>query len=627
MAPSDSENKSNESSTRKTSSSVVIGDRIAHYTIISKIGSGGMGEVWLAQDDKLNRKVALKFPSAEFYAGVESQEQLLREARAAAALQHPNVVTIYEVGVANGRPFLAMAYIEGPTLKELSTKRRTPIEMAIKFGIQISAGLAGAHERGITHRDLKPGNLMVDKSHNLHILDFGLALTQKTRDDGVENSDLDETVTRIVSGNTLAGTLNYMAPEQLTGGEVGPLVDVFALGVILYELVYGSHPFKGESPADLLKNILRDTPPEFPADRDDIPYDLIRIVGRCLQKDPEYRFQTAKDVRNELLDLQELISKGADIADLSLVASAKQSFLKEERFILTTDMVRALEFQSPKMIGDHLAYLDNGVVSDTLVIYLPAWGLDHRHGADFLKALPCRGIAPTLYGFEQRSKNRFPLTLEDHSKLLIELFGELSERINPERVILSGFSSGADHAMHIATSETYPGINITGVVSFGCNTSLRSCFLSSQFAQLKQSSAEVLLDEMKKIGDSASSLTDWLKFHEYMVTIFSKFGINADPLRALGKDIIKPFQDRGWRQFADWYQIITKKYAYSRFVVDADDFESLDEIMGYHLKENVLGENYRDDSVIRESVPHVELAHPEILLKHTLAIIEQMETA
>jgi serine/threonine protein kinase len=597
------------------------GTMIFHYRILEKIGAGGMGDVWLAHDEKLNRKVALKFLSTEIYEGIESQEMLLSEARAAAALHHPNVVTIYEAGIFEKRPFIAMAYIEGPTLNELEEKRQIPVEMTVRFGIQISNGLADAHEHGITHRDLKPRNIIVDKSNDLHILDFGLAVKHSVFND----NDPDKTVTKLASLNLAAGTLNYMAPEQLTGGKIGPLVDIYALGIILYELIYDEHPFKGNSSTELIRNTLRDTPPRFSDKRDDVPYDLIRIVGRCLQKDPEYRFQTAKDVRNELKDLQEMMIKGHDSSVSYPAVSDQRSFLREERFVLTTDSVRQLEFQSPKMIGDHIAYLDNGIISDTLVIYLHAWGLDHRQCEDFIKALPCRGIAPALYGFGQQAKHRFPLTLNDHSILFRNLFSELRERINPKQVILTGHSSGADHAMHISISDIHRGLDITGLLLFGCNTNLESCFISAKFAELNHSNADELLGEMKRIGNNAKSLGEWLKFHEYMVTVFSKFGTNADPLRVFGSDLVKPFKENDWRQFTYWYQAATKKIPHVRFVIDADDFEAMDKILEYHLKENVLGDEFKEDTIVRENVPHVELAHPEILLKNTLDFIGRIE--
>jgi serine/threonine protein kinase len=576
---------------------------VSHYRIVEKIGAGGMGEVWMAHDEKLNRKVALKFPSTDLYAERELHERLLSEAQAAAALHHPNIVTVHEIGDFDGRSFLAMSYIEGPTLKELMTKQKIPVDMIVNLGAKISNALAAAHELGITHRDLKPGNIILDQSHNPYILDFGLSVTHDVSCD----NDVDKTVTLGAIQNITAGTLSYMAPEQITNSKISPHVDIFALGIILFELTYGSHPFKGESPAELYRNILQDALPQFPDRGSDLPYDLIRIIRRCLQKDPENRFQTAKDVRNELLDLHKQMIKGEVFDGTGYPTSEGRSFLSEERFALTADLVRQLEFQSPKMIGDHIVYLDNGVLSDTLVIYLHAWGLDYRQCADYLKALPYRGIAPTLYGFGQHSEHRFPLTLNDHSILLRALFGMLGNLIKPRYVILAGHSSGADQVMHISTSDVYPGLDLTGLLLFGCNTNLGSCFLS------------------EKIGNNTRSLNEWLKFHEYMVTVFSKFGANADPLRVFGADLVKPFRENDWKQFASWYRVVNAKYPNVRFVIDADDFDTMDKILGYHLRDNALGDDFKEDSIVREDVPHVELAKSEILLKHTLEFIAEFK--
>lgn len=597
------------------------GTMVSHYRIIEKIGVGGMGEVWLAHDEKLNRKIALKFPSTEIYSGKESQERLIGEAQASAALHHSNIVTIHEVGQFEGRPFLAMSYIKGPTLKELMKKQRIPVEMIVNFGIQISSALTAAHEIGITHRDLKPSNIVVDESQNIQVLDFGLAVSHEMP----YKKDKDKTTTTPVTSSLTAGTLNYMAPEQLTDNVTSPRIDIFALGIILYEMTFGDHPFRGESSAELVGNILADALPQFPETPNLLPYDLLRVIRRCLQKDPEFRFQTAQDVRNELLDLQKQIIKEELVFGTNHSSSDAHSYLSEQRFSITADLVRQLEFQSPKMIGDHIDYLDNGILSDTLIIYLHAWGLDHRQCIDFLKALPFRGIAPTLYGFGQHSEHRFPLTLKDHSKLLRALFSELNDRINPKRVILAGHSSGADQVMHISTSDTYPGLDLTGLLLFGCNTSLGSCFLSEKFANLKHSNAEGLLGEIKKIGNNTQSLSEWLKFHEYMVTVFSKFGSNADPLRAFGADLVRPFKENDWKQFASWYRTATNKYSKVRFVVDSDDFETMDEILGHHLKDNVLGDKFEEDTIARENVPHVELANADILLRHTLDFIAQLE--
>jgi serine/threonine protein kinase len=600
--------------------SIADGMIVAQYRVVHKIGAGGMGEVWLAYDEKLERNVALKFPSPKIFDRIELRESLLREARAAAALHHPNVVTVYEVGLFEERPFLAMAFVEGSTLKEFAEGRNIPVEQIIRLGIQISDALANAHERGITHRDLKPGNVMVDKSQNVQILDFGLAVTQRPECD----DDLDQTVTRLTSRSSAAGTLRYMSPEQLTGGKIGPRVDLFALGIILYELIYEVHPFQGASVSELVRNVIRGASPPFPEREENVPYDLTRIIRRCLKEDPDQRFQTARDVHNELVDLQELRSNTDEPSAADLVGSPKWSPLQEKRFELTTNSIRELSFQSARMIGDHIAYVDNGVVSDTLVIYLHAWGLDHRHAEEFLASLPCRGVAPTLYGFGLHANHRFPLSLEDHSRLLRSLFRQLHVRIQPKRVILTGFSSGADHAVHLATSPIDAGIRIDGLLPFGCNTSYKSCFLSARFAELKHSNTDELLDEMKRIGSNTRSIGEWLKFHEYMVTVFTKFGKNADPLKVFGADLAKGFLEHDWEQFAIWYRTAAKKVPHLRFVVDADDLETVDTILENHLQRNVLGDQFMENTIVREDAPHVQLAHPEILLKHTLVMIQEM---
>jgi serine/threonine protein kinase len=596
------------------------GTMVSHYRIVEKIGAGGMGEVWLAHDEKLDRLIALKIPSPDKCDGRDNVAHMLKEARAAASLDHPNIVTVHEVGNYKGHPYIAMSYIDGPTLSELMKKQKMPIDMIVNLGVQLASGLTAAHEQGIIHRDLKPGNIMLDQSHNPRILDFGLSVAPYRA-----SIDKDDTVTISAGQNAFVGTLTYMAPEQLTGGEITPLVDLFAFGVIMFELIYGIHPFKGESTQELCRNLLSDTSVNFPDSSEEHPYDLVRIVRRCLQKNPEHRFQTARDIRNELLELQRQLLQGDVFYENKQPGSNRQSFLSKEKFHISADLVRELQVQSAKMIGDHLEYLDNGVMSNTLVIYIHAWGLDYRQATDFLSALPYRGIAPTLYGFGQYARHRPPLTLNDHSILLRALFRRLNETIEPRYVVLSGFSSGADQIMHIATSDQDPGIEISGLLPFGCNVHLGSCFISAKFADLKQSNAEGLCNEIKQLGNNAQSLGEWLKFHEYMVTIFSKFGKNADALRALGTDIVKPFREKDWKQFAIWYREVNARYRHFRFVVDSDDNEIMDKILEFHLKENVLGDGFRESTIVREEVPHVELANSDILLRRTKEIIADIE--
>ncbi|MBD3257390.1 protein kinase [candidate division GN15 bacterium] len=596
---------------------------VKQYRLESRIGAGGMGEIWLARDKTLDRYAALKFPSREAYAGSDAYNQMLAEARSVAALNHPNIVTVHEVGDVNGHPFIAMSYVRGKTLQTLARKQRIPVKSIVELGAQIADALAAAHSHGIVHRDLKPANVIVDEASCPHVLDFGLAVPH----DESTGSEDEETATVATPRYAAAGTPHYMAPEQLAGGEAGPRTDIFALGIMLYEMTYGTHPFRGDSVSDLYRNVLADDPVSTPEATDDIPYDLTRIIRRCLEKNPERRFQTAKDVRNELRDLERALESGSAYEAGAGFAAGKKGdiALREVRLPVTADMVRELEFQSPKMIGDSLAYLDNGRFSDTLVIYLHAWGLDFRQCVDFLKAMPFRGIAPTLYGFGEHAAHRFPLRLNDHSILLRHVLQQVQETAIPQRVILAGHSSGADHVLHLLTSDDGPGIDVTGALLFGCNTSLASCFISEKFANLKDSNPEGLLGEIKKIAATANSLGEWLKLHEYLVTILSKFGENADPLRAYGADLVAPFAEHDWRQFAAWCRQATSRLDHVRFVFDPDEFDSLDHILTQHLKDNVLGDRFRESTIVREDVSHVELADSKILLKHTLRMTDEMK--
>jgi len=594
---------------------------IGQYRLVSKLGAGGMGDVWRAHDETLQRDVALKFPSRDAYAGTKAYDQMLAEARTVAALNHPNVVTVHEVGEHSGQPFIAMAYIEGQTLQQLMARQKVSLKMTLALGIQIADALAAAHARSLTHRDLKPGNVMIDKALGCHVVDFGLAVSfaQATEDE-------DKTVDAEPAKPVKAGTISYMAPEQISTDRATHQVDIFALGIILFEMTFGTHPLKSVSRSDYFRSLLSDAPIPMPESSDEIPNDLTRIIRRCLEKDPEFRFQTAKDVRNELRDLQRALEAGTAFSTMSHPGyDPGRVAMQEHRFPITAELVRQLEFQSPKMIGDAIAYLDNGHFSDTLVIYVHAWGLDFRQCVDYLQSLPFRGIAPTLYGFGEHAKNRLPLTMSDHSFLLRQLFCQLHDRLQPERVILVGHSSGADHLLHMGTSEDGIGIRTDGLLLLGCNISLSTCFISEKFANLEHSSAAGLLEEIKQIGNSAKSLGEWLKMHEYLVTVFSKFGENADPLRAYGADIVAPFVAHDWRQFAAWCRDATAQYDHVRFVFDPDEFEAVEQILLEHLKDNVLGDHFSESTLIRENVSHVELANAEILLKLTRQLAEDIQ--
>jgi len=277
----------------------LIGQTLAHYRINAAIGAGGMGEVYRATDTKLGRDVALKVLQQNVASDPERLARFQREARAVAALNHPNVVTLYSVEESGGVHFLTMELIEGQCLDRLIPGSGLPVERILEIAGALTEALAAAHEKGILHRDLKPANVMVTKEGRVKVLDFGLA-----KDVGAGTSS---EATLTLAGHTqpgvVMGTPAYMSPEQISGRPLDQRSDIFSLGVVLHEMAIGRRPFGGRSPAELISSILRDTPPPVTDLRADLPSDLARVIRRCLEKDPQHRVQTARDVSNEFRDM------------------------------------------------------------------------------------------------------------------------------------------------------------------------------------------------------------------------------------------------------------------------------------------------------------------------------------
>jgi len=272
----------------KTQSHVILtkGTTVAHYRIIEKIGAGGMGDVYLAEDTKLKRKVALKFLPPHLCRDDDCRKRFTREAQAAAGLDHPNIAGIYEVGEYDGRPFFSMQVVEGQSLRDVVTDKDLSVDRILEIVIQVCEGLQAAHDKGIIHRDIKPSNILIDSHSRVRIVDFGLATVSGS-----------EQLTK--TGSTL-GTIGYMSPEQIEGKEIDARSDLFSLGVVLYELITKQNPFKCDSEAATLKAVCQDNPEPLARYKTDIPDELQRTVSKLLEKDPSLRYQHADGVVSDL---------------------------------------------------------------------------------------------------------------------------------------------------------------------------------------------------------------------------------------------------------------------------------------------------------------------------------------
>src|SRR6202045_392721 len=279
---------------------ILPGRRLGPYEILTAIGAGGMGEVYKARDTRLDRIVAIKVLPTHLADRSELRERFEREAKTIASLNHPHICTLYDTGHQDGIDYLVMEYLEGETLAQRLLKGALPMQQVLQYAIEIADALDKAHRKRVTHRDLKPGNVMLTKS-GTKLLDFGLAkLRQDVAPANVQLSELPTANEPLTAQGMIVGTLQYMAPEQLEGKEVDARTDIFAFGAVVYEMATGKRAFEGKSQASVIAKILEREPPAMSSLQPMTPPALDRVVKKCLAKEPEKRWQAASDVCDEL---------------------------------------------------------------------------------------------------------------------------------------------------------------------------------------------------------------------------------------------------------------------------------------------------------------------------------------
>ncbi|HLR06693.1 MAG TPA: serine/threonine-protein kinase, partial [Pyrinomonadaceae bacterium] len=329
--------------------SIAAGTKLGRYEIRAKIGEGGMGEVYLAEDTQLHRKVALKILPAEVAANRDRMRRFNQEATSAAALNHPNIAHIYEIGEADGVHFIAMEFIDGVTLR-LRLKRGMRLGDALDVTTQIASALAAAHRAGIIHRDLKPENAMLTAEGYVKVLDFGLA---KLTEHPAANSAASTLIN--TDPGMIIGTAQYMSPEQARGLDMDARTDIWSLGVVLYEMITGRTPFEGATKSDMIASILEREPRPLTSHSPDLPTELWRIVKKALRKDQEERYQTIKDLGLDVKNLRREMELEAELEYSAQPALISGTATSGRRSALSGAAPATIEGSHPASSAEYIA--------------------------------------------------------------------------------------------------------------------------------------------------------------------------------------------------------------------------------------------------------------------------------
>ncbi len=577
------------------------------YRVEREVGQGGMATVYLARDLKHDRKVAIKVLRAEL-AAVVGAERFVHEIQTIANLQHPHILGLIDSGEVGGTAYYVMPYVDGESLRDrLRREQQLPVTDAVRLATEVAAALDYAHRQGVIHRDIKPENILLHDGSAL-VTDFGIALALPTTGGN-----------RLTETGMSLGTPQYMSPEQAMGERtITARSDVYALGCVLYEMLLGVPPFTGPTAQSIVARMMIEKPAPLRAWRDTVPETVEHAILTALQKLPADRFRSTADFAAALAAHPGPAAPPVRGPGKDLIAGS---------FLLAEATCRRLSRASfdPRLIGTELQYLDNGASSPVLLCLIPAWGRGSDQNVAMLSRVPYRTVIPTFRGFETVTPWRPNLTIEDHIILVREFLGDLVGRLKPQRVVLVGFSTGADIALRFAaTPDPEARFQVDGCLTLGGNLSLSTCFFTRTMASLKSNDDADMLTVLRQVSNAAGSLDEWVNICEYAIRIVGTFRHNADPVRTFAAGIAAPFEREDLEAFAHWYRAATTAGTRLRCVFeDTPMYRGLvRELQLRNLDEGLLGGRYQEGSIITEAgTSHFDLVEPGRVARHLETLV------